>query len=106
MGARVPDLRGLFLRGLGGESAALGVSQNDTMRPITGRIIAANGTPHSPISNGAFSSVLQSGTWRALTEAGNGISVDMNSALLGPNYSGTETRPVNTAVRYLIKAMR
>ena len=32
----MPDLRGLFLRGHGGNSAALGVQQGDAIRNITG----------------------------------------------------------------------
>ena len=43
VGANVPDLRGLFLRGLGGESIALGQTQIDTMRPTTGRIYTHGG---------------------------------------------------------------
>ncbi len=36
LGGQVPDLRGLFLRGHGGNSAALGVKQGDAIRNITG----------------------------------------------------------------------
>ncbi len=36
LGGQVPDLRGLFLRGHGGNSAALGVQQGDAIRNITG----------------------------------------------------------------------
>jgi hypothetical protein len=36
MGATVPDLRGRFLRGLGGNSAGLGVNQGDAIRNMTG----------------------------------------------------------------------
>lgn len=36
--SHVPDYRGYFLRGLGGNSAALGVRQEDAMRNITGYI--------------------------------------------------------------------
>ena len=35
MGGQVPDLRGLFLRGHGGNSAALGVTQGHAMRDIS-----------------------------------------------------------------------
>ena len=36
LGGQVPVLRGLFLRGHGGNSAALGVKQGDAIRNITG----------------------------------------------------------------------
>lgn len=36
LGGQVPDLRGLFLRGHGGNSAALGVKQGDAIQNITG----------------------------------------------------------------------
>ena len=38
MGAHVPDLRGLFLRGHGGNSAALGVQQGDAIRILRGSL--------------------------------------------------------------------
>ena len=46
MGGQVPDLRGLFLRGHGGNSAALGEPQGDAIRNVTGRVFSlgmANG---------------------------------------------------------------
>ena len=42
----MPDLRGLFLRGHGGNSAALGEPQGDAIRNVTGRVFSlgmANG---------------------------------------------------------------
>lgn len=39
-----PDYRGIFLRGLGGNSAALGELQSDAIRNITGSfMVAGNG---------------------------------------------------------------
>lgn len=38
VGAKTPDLRGLFLRGVGGNSPALGVAQGDAIRNIGGTL--------------------------------------------------------------------
>ena len=100
MGARVPDLRGLFLRGQGGNSAALGVTQIDTMRPITGGPFEA-----ARASGGAIYSS-GSGHGDQGRNNYNWTNVYIDSSRLGPHFSGQETRPVNMAVRYLVKAQR
>ena len=98
----------MFLRGLGGESAGLGQAQIDTMRPITGSTRPTN------FYNGNFG-VVSSGAIRAVNQtSGNPhqwgaspvgrVEIEFNSALLGPHFAGSETRPVNIAVRYLIRA--
>ena len=100
-GSAVPDFRGLFLRGFGGESAALGVTQIDTMRPITGSWTSVY--TYAPVMTGALTYARISSGMQGGSAAERG-SLALNSALLGNHFSGTETRPVNRAVIYLIRA--
>ena len=104
----MPDLRGLFLRGHGGQSAALGVEQIDTMRPITGDsgILGASGIAALNQPTGAlFNSSGQRQGLQNVVQAGF-TTLGFDSSRLGLHYSGPETRPVNMAVRYLIKALK
>ena len=93
-GATVPDLRGLFLRGQGGNAAALGQIQPDEIKSHT------------------------HGVWGAPSDTGhyddNGIVLDTHTFgaywIQGQEQpyisytGGVETRPINRAVRYLIRA--
>ena len=99
LGNSVPDLRGLFLRGHGGDSAALGVRQGDAIRNIKGQI-TGNGlmsggatgpfyswyTQNFGIGNGAYDK--------------NGVAFDASRVVP----TAEENRPVNQAVRYLVRA--
>ena len=99
LGGQTPDLRGLFLRGHGGDSAALGVRQGDAIRNIKGQI-TGNGlmsggatgpfyswyTQNFGIGNGAYDK--------------NGVAFDASRVVP----TAEENRPVNMAVRYLVRA--
>lgn len=116
VGARVPDYRGIFLRGQGSQtstrygtvthsSAGLGQLQGDAMREIEGEAIMAGGT-----GNGLYSGVLNSVPYDTeiawLTSSGKTqvqfrqLQFVASKALPVAN----ENRPVNRAVRYLIRA--
>ena len=103
----VPDYRGVFLRGLGGNSANLGILQGDAIRNITGTM------------GGSSSDV--AGLW----DYGTGVFYQFNKGRYSVYYSkayfsyvsqgmgfdasrvvpvANENRPVNKAVRYFIKA--
>jgi hypothetical protein len=84
--AAVPDFRGLFLRGVGGNSAAIGVQQDMEIQS------------HSHTSEGIwnYNGGGGSGARKYLMDQGK-INVDFAG--------GVETRPVNKAVRYLIRAL-
>ena len=103
VGNSVPDLRGLFLRGHGGNSAALGVQQGDAIRNLTGSLymIGLRGTA----PNGSFRFAenwpmyQESDSWSSSWREG---TLNFNAAQQVP--TAEENRPVNQAVRYLIRA--
>ena len=83
MGGQVPDLRGLFLRGLGGNSAELKVKQEDEIKRHSHR------TPVAARDDGG-----------GFYAGGSPFSGYWNTEETG----GVETRPVNMAVRYIVRA--
>ena len=102
-GSSLPDLRGCFIRGLGGNSAAIGVVQDDAIRNITGDTPGGSGA-RVPASSytGAFS----------LSEKKAGrISTGENWDLLTATFDASrvvptanENRPKNMAFLYIVKA--
>ena len=101
---RLPDLRGKFLRGVGGNSAELGATQGDAIRNITASADWFYNGAHSIGATllGAFT--LTDGVY-----PGNSAGNDMRkSTVLGFNASNVvptadENRPVNMAMNYIMK---
>ena len=102
-----PDYRGVFLRGLGGNSASLGVTQGDAIRNITGTMGGSNsidvglwdyGTGVFYQFNQGRNSVANGKSWYSYVSQGMGF--DASRVVPVAN----ENRPVNKAVRYFIKA--
>lgn len=104
----LPDLRGLFLRGLNGaNAAALGVEQGDAIRNLQGNVMLRAGAGDAGIAvsvaNGVFVYIEDVQTSAFYPTAVT--SVPQTSALIRFNSSAsvptaTENRPVNTAVLY------
>lgn len=101
----VPDLRGFFLRGVGGDSAALGVEQGDAIRDLTGALSYVVMTPdlntHPAGASGVFSGHL-------IASGGmGGGGGHQNNIAFSASGSGVptadENRPVNKAVNYCIR---
>ena len=102
-----PDYRGVFLRGLGGNSASLGELQGDAIRNITGKTYTTNvptvagfeyGTGAFYIFDLGGQSVDNSGSYYSYI--GKGLAFDISRVVP----TAEENRPVNKAVRYFIKA--
>ena len=115
IGATVPDLRGMFLRGHGSrshlqwngdiigntwtthQSAALGVVQGDAIRNIWGfGFTPENNASYSGAATSSGHASFVHGVWSTSQNAG------INASRIVP--TATENRPVNMAVRYLIRA--
>ena len=103
----VPDYRGFFLRGLGGNSASLGELQGDAIRNITGTMggSASDKVGLWDYGTGVFyqfnlgrSSVEYSG--RYYNYVSQGMGFDASRVVPVAN----ENRPINKSVRYFIKA--
>ena len=102
-----PDYRGVFLRGLGGNSASLGILQGDAIRNITGTMggSASDKAGLWDYGTGVFyqfnlgrSSVEYSR--RYYNHVSQGMGFDASRVVPVAN----ENRPINKAVRYFIKA--
>lgn len=111
MGGNTPDLRGYFLRGNGGNSAGLGVHQGDTLKApneVSGKFGWPEGMNGHYYCEGAFTMTdIRSGVnWKGSSnDYTHPRAVELRLAGAWPQNSlGNETRPINKAVRYLIRA--
>jgi hypothetical protein len=117
-GARVPDHRGLFKRGYGSQSynsggygevwhtsGSLGQVQGDAIRNITGQA-GAGPNRHSFFStwSGALTGANRGGGVNSGDAGGYYRDVRLDASLVVP--TANENRPANTAVRYLMRALR
>ncbi|XVK27629.1 tail fiber protein [Pectinatus frisingensis] len=106
----VPNYQGLFLRGLGGNSEAIGNIQGDAIRNITGTLDSGNSMTElqlfgeTPTTTGVFENFDwfhgSNGADEGNYYRANGLSFDASRVVPTAN----ENRPINTAVIYLIKA--
>ena len=109
VGANVPDLRGLFLRGTGGNAAALGTVQEDAGRNVTGSFARRDDAGiFGGLVNleGAFYGTGAT-SWRTRCTGGVYGSMYLNfdaSRVWGTAHTAAEFRPRNRATRYLIRA--
>ena len=110
VGATVPDYRGYFLRGVGGNSASLGERQGDAIKhPTTESVLHFWKSFENCWATGVFSIPNQSEYDVTIKESNSGHSFprklrfDLANAWES-GYTAVETRPVNRAVRYLTRA--
>lgn len=95
----LPDLRGKFVRGLGGNSDLLGKTQGDAIRNITGEVDICHGDYN--VTNGVF----RDNGRKSRGRDGNdwySYSVIFDASTVVP--TANENRPLNMAMNYLIKA--
>ena len=95
----LPDLRGKFVRGLGGNSDLLGKTQGDAIRNIQGEVDICHGDNN--VTNGVFR---DNGRKRRGRDGNEWYlhSVIFDASTVVP--TANENRPLNMAMNYLIKA--
>ena len=110
VGATVPDYRGYFLRGVGGNSASLGEKQGDAIKhPTTESVLHFWKSFENCWATGVFSIPNQSEYDVTIKKSNSGHSFprklrfDLANAWES-GYTAVETRPVNRAVRYFIRS--
>jgi hypothetical protein len=100
----VPDLRGCFLRGTGGNAAALGVKQQDAGRNVTGAIDwqmnSLYGSEQGALYNDRSSP--DGVKARADSNGSHRLMLDAERCW-GSAHTANEFRPVNVAILYCIK---
>ena len=103
VGGQTPDLRGLFLRGHGGNSSALGVQQSDAIRNITGALAnVQESQQRSAYATGAFRLTTSMTQGHPYYTVNGSYGCDFDASRVVP--TAEENRPVNQAVRYLVRA--
>lgn len=95
----LPDLRGKFVRGLGGNSDLLGKTQGDAIRNIQGEVDICHGDNN--VTNGVFRDNGRKSRGRDGNEWYS-YSVIFDASTVVP--TANENRPLNMAMNYLIKA--
>ena len=97
-----PDYRGVFLRGLGGYSASLGVLQSDAIRNITGYFGRVDDNMGDFISGAFYLKQYPGWDWDSFRKDTNSQVLYFDASRVVP--VAEENRPINRAVRYFIKA--
>ena len=105
----VPDYRGVFLRGLGGNSSDLGELQGDAIRNIEGQL-GAPGFGRITIQGDFKKNLYATGPFTAklIGDGDNGgypnegFQINFDASRVVP--TANENRPINKAIRYFIKA--
>lgn len=116
IGSRVPDYRGIFLRGLGAQtsthygtvmhgSAGLGVLQGDTIREIEGNAVMLGGTGND-LYSGVLSTSIHDPDIMWVLPSGKTRTQFRHFHFQASKDTPTsqEIRPINRSVRYLIRA--
>jgi microcystin-dependent protein len=105
----VPNMAGLFIRGLGTQTVSGNVHGSNSLGSIQGDVFKLHN--HQLTDNG-HTHTIPVGNYSAQTSGGNGIAIADNIALTGSSTTGitiaatgdtNETRPVNLAMVYCIK---
>ena len=99
--SNTPDLRGKFIRMVGGNAAGFGIAQEDAIRNITGTFkVPDRNSEYDSCGTGCFQSSNASG-WSA-GDRSDSTLIKFDASLSVP--TSNEVRPVNVAMNYIIYA--
>ena len=101
----LPDFRGRFIRGTGGNAAALGAEQGDAIREIAGVLGGYNSWLFDDTCSGCFEPGSISGAKRVNTYEENPTYANSAYARFAASYvvpTAAENRPVNVALLWCI----
>ena len=101
----LPDMRGVFVRGTGGNAAALGVQQGDAIRDISGRLGGYNSWLYDDSCYGCFQHADFSEPKRVNSYEENPTYANSAYARFEASYvvpTAAENRPVNVALLWCI----
>lgn len=99
--SNVPDLRGRFIRMVGGNAAGLGGTQEDCIRNITG-YFDTNSEHFDTSAGGPFTKTVVGNRRNVGGDWGSSNRVNFDVSRSVP--TGPENRPVNMAMNFIIKA--
>jgi microcystin-dependent protein len=105
---KVPNFQGYFLRGVGGNAAAVGSAQGDAIRNITGNIRTRTYT-YDPVNDNTYGVFKTTSFGNAIHafDSGNNNTYEYKDTYFNLDYLGYPTaakiRPINYAVYYYIK---
>jgi hypothetical protein len=98
---KLPDFRGMFLRGTGGNAAPLGQHQGDAIRNLSGRFWGRGCEFDISEANGVFAKERCRDNLSAGHRGGATLQISFDVSRVVP--TANENRPVNYAVNYYIK---
>lgn len=104
----LPDYRGKFLRGLGGDSASdMQTTQPEGLPNITGQTQAQDGYLRNPAASGAFQASLSGGSSRSGDGGNSAAYFTFDAGRCNAIYGASNhVTPVNQAVNYFIKVKK
>ena len=98
--SNVPDLRGRFIRMIGGNAAGMAVAQGDELKGHTHLVVNSRSTTGGLTGSNYLAYQRHDGNYDSYNLSGSSTAPSKGLTSL---YGGVETRPVNMAFNYIIK---
>lgn len=95
----IPDLRGKFIRGLGGDSAALGVTQAEGLPDITGSLGPISSANYV-VSGAFYRGASMDGAGKGQSDYRTNFAASRSNSIYG---ASSHVTPINMAVNFIIR---